>query len=246
VTAGALIASGCGSSGESSSSSPPSASELAPIHGAYHPTIDPADFTSKVDNRYFPLEPGSSTFEKGVAENGKTPQTDDSLVLDSTKVIDGVECTVVRDVVSENGKPVERTLDRYTQDKWGNVWYFGELAKEVKHGKFVKAHDSWEAGVDGAQPGIIMPADPQPGEQYRQEYYPGHAMDQAKVIGPGGPVTVPYGKFDQTLKTEETAPTIDPGAVEDKYYASGIGEAKSQVVKGAHELFELVSVKPKP
>jgi hypothetical protein len=249
------ILAGCGSSGESSSStsaasasstttaaSGPPASSLAPIHGTYAPKIDPANFVSVIDNRYFPLKPGTGFHYTGVAENGTTPQRDDMTVTNKTKQIMGVTATVVRDVVSSHGHPIEKTFDWYAQDKYGNVWYMGEDSRELHHGKFVKVGDSWTGGVNGAQPGIIMPGHPQPGDQYRQEYYPGHALDQAEVLGKGGAVKVPQGSYPQTLKTSETAPKLDPGVNEQKYYVAGVGDVWEHTVSGNHEQIKLVSI----
>jgi hypothetical protein len=219
-----------------------SASDLAPIRGTYSPKIDPADFVATIDNAYFPLKPGTGYHYRGVAENGKTPQTDDMVVTHQTKMILGVRCTVVRDTVSSRGKAIEHTFDWYAQDKGGNVWYMGEDTRELEHGRFVKANDSWEAGVAGAQPGIIMPGDPQQGDAYRQEYYPHYALDQARVLGRGGPVTVPYGSYKDTLLTVETAPQLDPGVAERKYYVAGVGDIKEHTVSGNHEEIVLVSV----
>jgi hypothetical protein len=245
----ALIAAagiGCGSSGggSSSSTSPASGSvsSLAPIHGRYSPSIDPADFVRTIDNRYFPLKPGTGFHYAGVAENGKTPQADDMVVTDRTKQILGVDCTVVSDIVSSHGKPIEKTFDWYAQDKAGNVWYMGEDTRELHHGRFVKMSDSWEGGVGGAQPGIIMPGDPKPGDEYRQEYYPGHALDQAKVLGSGGPIKEPYGSFKRTLATEETSPKIDPGVVERKYYVAGVGDVEEHSLSGDHEHIRLLRI----
>jgi hypothetical protein len=250
----ALLAAGCGSSGGEGSSptgaasttstaaSAPSASDLAPVHGVYSPSIDPANFVDTIDNRYFPLKPGTAFHYKGVAEDGTTPQTDDEFVTNQTKQILGVSSTVVRDVVSSHGHPIEKTFDWYAQDRYGNVWYMGEDTRELHHGKFVKMSDSWEGGVNGAKPGIIMPGDPQPGDAYRQEYYPGHAMDQARVLGSGGGLTVPYGSYKSTLKTAETSPKIDPGVRETKYYVAGVGDVKEQTVSGDQEEIGLISV----
>jgi len=239
----AAFATGCGSSdGRSSSATPAassSASSLAPVHGSYSPSIDPANFVGTIDNRYLPFVPGTTFHYSGV--RGKIPQTDDEVVSHRTKQILGVTSTVVRDTVSEHGNPIERTYDWYAQDKQGNVWYMGEDSLELQHGRFVKASDSWQSGVDGAQPGIIMPGNPQPGEAYRQEYYPpGKALDQARVLRGGARVTVPYGTFNGVLVTSERSP-LEP-QTEQKYYAPGIGEIKEQVVKGHHEQFALVSV----
>jgi hypothetical protein len=166
----AALATGCSSSSASSPSTANEAAATPPsweLTGSYKPSIDPANFVATIDNRYFPLEPGTAFHYKGAKEG--TPQTDDMVVTDKTKQILGVTCTVVRDTVSEHGKAIERTFDWYAQDKDGNVWYMGEDSLELKNGHLVRASDSWESGVDGAQPGIIMPANPKPGDVYRQE-----------------------------------------------------------------------------
>jgi hypothetical protein len=238
-----LGAAACGSGGGSSASTTTatarSASSLAPVRGRYRPSIPASNFVTVIDNRYLPFKPGTAFHFRGV--RGSTPQTDDEVVMHRKKRILGIACTVVRDTVSEHGKPVERTLDWYAQDKQGNVWYMGEDSFELQHGRFVKASDSWESGVNGAQPGIIMPADPMPGNAYRQEYYPpGEALDQARVITRAGSADVPYGKFTGTLVTSEFSP-LEP-QTERKYYAAGVGEVEERVVKGHRERFVLVSV----
>jgi hypothetical protein len=239
----AIIASGCGSASSSTTSvaAGPSASTLAPIHGKYSPTLDPANFVSTIDNPYWPLKPGTAYHFKGV--RGTTPQTDDETVTSQTKTIIGIPSTQVNDVVSEHGKPVERTRDYYAQDKWGNVWYMGEDSFETNsQGKMVRASDSWLSGVNGGQPGIIMPGHPRPGESYRQEYYPpGKALDEATVLNLHGSTTVPYkGKHTGLLVTSERSP-LEP-QTEQKYYEPGLGEVMEKVVKGHHEEFRLVSV----
>jgi hypothetical protein len=222
----------------SSAAAPPSEPGWV-LHAAYSPSIEPANFVAGIDNRYFPLKPGTGFHYKGV--RGATPQTDDMVVTRQTKQVLGVSCTVVRDTVSEHGKPIERTYDWYAQDKQGNVWYMGEESLELQNGRFVRASDSWQAGVNGAKPGIIMPGDPRPGDVYRQEYYrPGGALDQARVLVLGGNVQVPYGTFTRVLVTIEWSP-VEP-QLEKKYYKAGIGEIREQVVQGGHEGFQLVSV----
>jgi hypothetical protein len=227
-----LILAGCGSSEQTASS-------LAPVHGKYSPKIVAANFVPAVDNPLWPLTPGAAYHYQGV--RGKTPQTDDEVVLQRQKRILGIGSTIVRDTVSENGRPIERTLDYYAQDKQGNVWYLGEDSYELRRGRFVKASDSWLSGVNGAQPGIIMPAHPKPGDRYRQEYYPpGEALDEAHVLGQRGPVTVPYGTFKRALVTSEFSP-LEP-QTEEKYYVAGVGEILERVVKGHREEFRLVSL----
>jgi hypothetical protein len=219
----------------------PSRANPAPVTGHYNPQIDPADFVRKIDNRHLPFKPGTRQVFKGVAEDGKTPQRDVEVVTHRTRKVDGVRCHVVRDTITSRGKPVERTFDWYAQDKRGNVWYFGENSNDYRHGHWVKSDGSWEAGVDGAKPGIMMEAHPKRGDSYRQEYYRGHAEDQAKVLGDGGAVTVPYRSFQHTIATKETT-RLEPGIVEKKWYAPGVGEVKSQDVKGSKEGFQLVKV----
>jgi hypothetical protein len=236
------LATGCGSSSASSSSTAKKSKPAPPDwiqQGSYKPSIDPANFVATIDNRYFPLMPGTAFHYKGTEDH--TAQTDDMVVTDQTKQILGVTCTVVQDTVSENGNPIERTFDWYAQDKQGNVWYMGEDSREMKNGRFVRASDSWESGVDGAQPGIIMPANPQPGEVYRQEYYPpGGALDQAHVLRLDGHVKVAYGAFKRVLVTEEWSP-VEP-QLEQKSYVAGIGEVEEHLTEAGHEQFELVSV----
>jgi hypothetical protein len=223
---------------------PAADSTLAPTLGAtYHPVIDPANFVANINNPYLPFKRGTSLKYRGLAEDGKTPQLDVEKVTRRTKQILGVNTTVVVDKVTSRGKPVEKTLDWYAQDKQGNVWYLGEDARDFKHGHYVHGVDSWEAGVDGAQPGIIMEANPRPGDTYRQEFYPGHALDQARVIGVRkARVKVPFGSFRKTLVVDETSP-LEPGVVARKWHVRGIGVVKERVIKGNQELLELFSAK---
>jgi len=171
---------------------------------AYAPHIDSADFTTNVDNEYFPLKPGTTFIYEGGQER------DEMAVTSDTKKVMGVECVVVDDRGYEAGKLIEGTFDYYSQDKKGNVWYFGEDTKEYKNGKVTSTKGSWEAGVDGAKPGIIMQAHPKVGQPYRQEYYEGEAEDMAKVASLNESVAVPYGSFDHVLETKEWTP-LQPG-----------------------------------
>jgi hypothetical protein len=209
------------------------------LHGRYAPAVNPANFVATIDNRYFPLKPGTGFHYRGIKDS--TTQTDDMVVTRQVKRVLGVRCTVVRDTVSQGGKPVERTFDWYAQDKQGNVWYMGEDSLELKNGHFVRASDSWEAGVNGAKPGIIMRGHPRPGDVYRQEYYPpGGALDQARVLGTAARLHVPAGAFRSVLVTVEWSP-VEP-QLEKKYYVAGLGEVMERVVQGGHEQFQLVRV----
>jgi hypothetical protein len=197
-------------------------------HKAYAPHINPAQFTTKIENEYLPLKPGTTFVYEGGTER------DEMTVTHSTKMVMGVECVVVDDRAWEEGKLIEKTYDWFAQDDKANVWYFGEDTKEYENGKVTSTKGSWEAGVDGAKPGIIMQAEPKVGQTYRQEYYPGEAEDMAKVQSLDESVTVPYGSFDHVLETREWTP-LEPSYDEHKYYARGVG----QVYGGGSELVDV-------
>jgi hypothetical protein len=201
-----VLMSGC--TGNSSSSSQE--------QKAYNPHIDPAHFTTKVDNEYFPMKPGTTFLYEGGTEHSEMT------VTHQTKKVMGVECIVVDHREWEGDMIIEKTYDWFAQDKKGTVWYFGEDTKEYENGEVVSTKGSWEAGVDGAKPGIIMPSDPKVGQSYHQEYYPGEAMDMARVLSFNASVKVPYGSFDHALETREWTP-LQPGFSEKKYYVRGVG-----------------------
>jgi hypothetical protein len=144
-------------------------------------------------------------------------------VTNSTKTVAaGVKTRVIHDVVTENGEPVEITDDWYAQDECGNVWYFGEKTTEYENGEPVSTAGSWEAGVDGAEAGVIMPADTRPGLQYRQEYYAGEAEDSATVLSIDEQAEVPFGHFTRVLLTKDYTP-LQPKILEYKLFARGVG-----------------------
>ncbi len=150
----------------------------APLPQGSEPvTLDPADFTTRIDNPYWPMRPGTRWIYVETDRAGSR-QRDVVTVTHRTKTVaDGVTTRVVRDVATEDGTLVEATDDWYAQDKDGNVWYLGEATTEYEHGRPKSTAGSFEAGVNGAQPGIIMAAAPKPGLRYRQEYSKGQAED---------------------------------------------------------------------
>lgn len=194
--------------------------------------IDPNDFVTEINNPYFPLTPGTTFFYEGTKDGDIA--TDEMYVTHDSKEIIGVTTVVVRDRAFLNGELVEETFDWYGQDKAGNVWYFGEDAKEYENGVVISTEGSWEAGVDGAKPGIAVEAEPYTGDLYRQEYAPGIAEDMGQVLRLNETVTVPYGTFKHCLKTKDYS-LIEPGIVENKYYAPGIGFVFGKMVKGGSE-----------
>jgi hypothetical protein len=194
---------------------------LAGCPWLYNPDIDPSDFVASITNPLLALVPGTTFLYEATTPEGL--QRIEVAVTQDTKEILGVTCTVVRDSVTLDGQLIEDTRDWYAQDSAGNVWYFGEDSKSYEGGVVVSTEGSWEAGVDGAKPGIVMEADPQVGDTYRQEYLRGVAEDMATVVGLGESATVPYDSFDNCLKTKDFS-RLDPGVVEYKFYAPGVGQ----------------------
>jgi hypothetical protein len=166
-------------------------------------------------------------------------------VTGATKTILGVQCLVIEDDVTEEGQIVEQAEDWYAQDKAGNVWYFGETFRERQDDGSFSTMGSWQAGVDGAQAGIIMKGQSQLGDTYNQEQAPGVAEDKARVIALNESLTVRYGTFSNVLVTEESTP-LEPGFIEHKYYAPGIGTLLAIATQGGQERMELVSVTTTP
>lgn len=207
--------------------------------GEYNPVINPEDFVEVVDNPHFPLTPGTTFVYEGESEG--EPIRDEVYVTNETRMVMGVKAIVVRDREFEDEELAEETFDWYAQDKDGNVWYFGEDSREYDDGEVVSTDGSWEAGVNGAQPGIIMEGDPKVGDTYRQEYWAGEAEDMAEVVSLDESVFVPYGSFEACLKTKEWNP-LEPGVEENKYYAAGTGLIMEITVKGESERLELVDI----
>jgi hypothetical protein len=201
--------------------------------------LDPADLTNEIDNPYWPMAPGSRWVYRETDAEG-TVQRVEVTVTDRKKTITGIEALVVHDQVTEDGELVEDTFDWYAQDSAGNIWYLGEDTTEFENGKPKSKEGSWEHGVDGAYAGIIVPANPQPGLAYREEYYKGHAEDEAEVLSLSGTAEVPFDAFEGLVQTRNTTP-LEPNLVEEKFYARGIGVVLALTVSGGSDREELVS-----
>ena len=238
LIAAALAIAACGGDdggGDSAGNALPQGSE--PVE------IDPADFTTEIDNPYWPMTPGSRWVSSETDSEG-TRQRVVVTVTDRTKQIaNGVEARVVHDVVTEGGQRVEVTDDWYAQDSAGNIWYMGEDTAEYENGKVVSREGSFEAGVDGAQPGIIMPADPQVGMTFRQEYYAGEAEDEGEIVLIGQQAEVPAGHYEDVVMTKDTNP-LEPKVLEFKFYAPDVGPVLAVSVSGGSDREELLSYRP--
>jgi hypothetical protein len=199
----------------------------------------PADFSTRIDNPWWPMRPGSRWVYRETDSAGARQRVVVTVTRRTKLIANGVTARVVHDVVTEDGEPVEVTEDWYAQDRRGNIWYLGEDTTEYENGKPVSKEGSWEAGVDGARPGFIMPAHPRPGMRYRQEYYRGHAEDRARVIGLRERAEVPFGFFRRTLMTRDDTP-LRPKMLEYKFYARGVGPVLAVSVSGGSDREELL------
>lgn len=225
----------------------------------YAPQIIPANFVPGTPNPFFPLVQG--TVYRYRTEDGAELNEVEVLGAGS-KTILGVAVIVVHDrvYVDENGNGVadgsscgptpgftseliEETFDWYTPDNTGTVWYFGEDSKEYDHCTLVGTTGSWEAGLNGAQPGIIMLANPVIGQSYRQELLVGIAEDWAKVLSLTQTVSVPFDDFEGCVETTEWTP-LEPGHRANKYYCAGVGFVLEVTPSGGRERNELISKTP--
>jgi hypothetical protein len=227
----AILAVGC-SAPTPSARNPAALDEGQP----YEPVVDPADFSNPIANDYFPLDPGLVTIFEGGDDHVEVTVTAD------TRVIMGVTTQVITDQVFVGGELQEDTVDWYAADNFGNVWYFGEQTAEYENGQITTTEGSWEAGVDGALPGIIMLADPQVGDTYRQEFYAGQAEDVAKVHALEESITVPKDTYDLVLVTEDWS-LLTPYVHERKWYAPRVGVVSEETISGGSGTLSLIDIR---
>ena len=209
--------------------------------GSARVRLDPADFGTSITNPWWPMRPGSRWVYRETDSEGARQRVVVTVTTRTRLIANGVRARVVHDVVTEDGAPVEVTDDWYAQDRCGNVWYLGEATREYENGKVVSTEGSFEAGVDGAQAGVIMPAKPREGMRYRQEHYAGHAEDRAEVVSLREQVEVPFGYFrrGRVLLTKEENP-LEPRVLEYKFYARGVGPVLAVSVSGGSDREELL------
>lgn len=227
VLAATLIASSC-----ADGSGLPTANEVV--------ELDPAEFTTVIDNPYWPMKVGSRWEYRETDTEGAEQRVVVTVTNRTKKVANGVVARVVRDEVTEDGVPVEITDDWYAQDAEGNIWYLGEETTEYEDGEPVSTKGSFEAGKDGAQAGIILPAEPKVGLRYRQEYYEGEAEDRGEIVSLDAQAEVPAGHYRNVLMTKDTNP-LEAKVLEFKFYARGVGPVLAISVSGSSDREELIS-----
>jgi hypothetical protein len=225
------------------STSGPTAVDLP--QGSESVDLNPADFTTEINNPYLPMAPGTRLTYRELGPDGEVMEVVVIVTNTTKEIANGVTARVVRDTVTLDGEIIEDTFDWYAQDQEGNVWYFGEDTAEFENGEITTNAGSFEAGVDGALPGIVMPADPTPGMKYRQEYYQGEAEDNGEVLSLNEMADVPFGHFEEMLLTKDTI-TIEPDVLQYKLHARGIGVVLVLDVSGGSGREELVSVDTAP
>ena len=233
AAAAVLLTAACGSADRTASSVLPRGSE--PVE------LDPATFTTEIDNRYWPMSPGTRWTYREVDEEGKRLHVVVTVTAATKTLANGIEARVVRDTVTEDGELIEDTVDWYAQDADGNVWYLGEDTAEFDGGEVSSTTGSWEAGVDGALAGVVVPAHPVDGLTYRQEYYAGQAEDNGEVLAVGEQVDVAAGHFDEALLTKDTN-ALEPRVLEYKLYAPAVGPVLALGLSGGGGREELVKV----
>jgi hypothetical protein len=194
----------------------------------------PAGFSTRIDNRYWPMAPGTRwIYREGDQRIAVT------VTSETKRIANGVTARVVRDTVAAGGDIVEDTFDFYAQDRRGTIWYLGEDTGEFEHGRLKTKEGSFEAGVDGARAGVIMPAHPRPGMRYRQEFYKGHAEDRGEVLSTREMAEAPAGRFRNALLTKDTN-RLEPDVLEYKLYAPGVGPVLTLGVSGGADREELL------
>lgn len=211
--------------------------------GVYEPQLDPSMFVDVIDNPYLPMPVGARWLYEGTSEG--EAETVEIIVTPDRKEILGISAVVVRDTVTIGGELVEDTYDWFAQDVDGNVWYLGEDVKDYENGVVVSTAGSWMAGVDGAQPGIVMAAAPAVGDAYRQEFLADEAEDMMEYIATGADVITPAGSFDDVVSTRDWTP-LEPEVVEEKSYARGVGKVREENVAGGEGIVELVEFELTP
>ena len=193
---------------------------------------DPSNgpFSLVIDNGFFPLVVGSTSVLEGIDDEGTLIRIEID-VLDETEVVAGVTTRVVTETEFEDDELVEISRNFFAQAPDGTVCYFGEDVDDFEDGEIVGNEGAWRAGENGNLPGIIMPANPQIGDIFIQEFAPGIAEDQSEITGTGQTLITLAGTFNDTLNATDCDPLDDEGAGDEKVYVNGIGLAVDETAE---------------
>lgn len=199
---------------------------------ADYEVFDPAAFdvtrSATVDNRWLPLSPGAQlTLDGQAIEDGEViPHRIVFVTTDLVKEVAGIPTVVVWVRDYAEGTLVEAELAFFAQDRSGTVWHFGEYPEEYEDGVVVDA-PTWIAGFEGARPGIVMMATPEPSEtSYSQGWGPAVGWtDRGRVVDAGQMLCVAAGCYQDVVVTEEFTKE-EPGAFQVKAYAPGVGNIR--------------------
>ncbi len=236
----ASVLAGCGQDSPTASAGP-TATQAAELPRGDGPVdLDPDDFSADITHPYWPMTPGTRWTYREQDKDGSVSKVVITATSETKQIANGITARVVRDTVTTDGELVEDTFDWYAQDAAGNLWYLGEDTAEFENGKVSSREGSFEAGVDGALPGIILPGSPADGLAYRQEYYKGKAEDNGEILSTSEMVDVPAGHYVKVLLTKDTI-TIEPDVLEYKLYAPGVGLVLALDISGGNGREELVS-----
>jgi hypothetical protein len=187
----------------------------------YNPQVNPADFTTKITNKYFALPVGKKLTYETTAQGTVTERIEIE-ILQETMTIEGVETVVYLDKEYKNGQLVEETRDYLAQHKNGDVWYFGEDVNNYWNGMLLHHSGSFLHGKDGAKAGIWMKAEQRVGDSYRQEFYVGNAEDMRDTVATGETVTTKSGTYTDCAKVYDWTP-LEKNSREHKYYCPQVG-----------------------
>ena len=229
VLAALLAASACGD--DSSSPSNPAAFDP---DVPYEPDVTTGALSVDITNDLLPMPVGATWTYQAVSGDG-TERIEVSVESGTTDLASGATARVVRDTAYFEDEKIEDTADWFGQDEAGNVWYLGEDTAEYENGEVTTREGSWESGMDGALPGVVMLGDPQVGTSYRQEFLEGEAEDYAEVVSLDETVEAGGETYTGCLKTNDLS-AIDPDLDESKYYCSGIGTVLVEEPDATEEL----------
>jgi hypothetical protein len=205
------------------------------------PSPTPTDFVGRVDNPWFPLEPGTRwTYDRYTPAGSRTIT---ATVLPDPHPIGGVDTTAVRWELRRPGRvPSTLAVRWYAEDTAGNVWWFGQrVARRGPHVDLL-ATRSWTAGREGAQAGLLVSAAPRVGDGYLTGYQPHVVESRSTVVSIDATVALPTHDYRGTVATRDLS-ALEPTTQVESFYARGIGLVGQQTTVALSTDLSLVHVR---